>query len=85
MTDYLIDFYSAQGRLYQSERFVARSDADARLEGIRMREDYRPASYKITRLATWDNIVISGTKRPVVRKTILRPRFLLVEKNDERA
>jgi hypothetical protein len=68
MANYLVDFYSLDGVLFQSERIVAQDDDDAQGKAWILADEAHPASYKITRLEVSGNTVIRGPKPVTLSK-----------------
>ncbi len=58
---YLIDFYSANGRLFESKRIVADDNAAAQDEAKILADEINAASFKITCLLKYGNIIISNS------------------------
>ena len=62
MIKYLVDFYSAEGTLFRSERLVATDDNQAGAVSKSLVPMARVAFYKITRLEKSGNLIIHCSK-----------------------
>jgi hypothetical protein len=68
MANYLVDFYSLDGVLFQSGRIIAQDDENAEGIACNLAAEADPASYKITRLEVLGNTVIRGPKPFILSK-----------------
>jgi hypothetical protein len=74
MANYLVDFYSLDCVLFQSESIVAEDDRNAEGKAWNLAAEAHPASYKITRLEVSGNTVIRGQKPVPLSKPTRRLR-----------
>ncbi len=56
MPDYLVDFYSPEGKLFRSERLFARDDAESENAAKQLATLIRPATYRIINLAQYADL-----------------------------
>jgi hypothetical protein len=61
MANYLLDFYSTIGTLFQSRRIVATDDSGAKQKALTWAIETKAYSYKITLLRKSDNFIIYGS------------------------
>jgi hypothetical protein len=62
MADYLVDFYSADGTLYKSEKISTTDDDEAVREASHMADRAKAATYRVIQLEKSGNRVIHGFK-----------------------